>query len=290
MLTNEEIELDLKMDDVNLFGVYYYFQEEHEITLKRGREVVRRFPILNPEEILNEINRVNINEYKLLFLENGETKFQKKLIDLIYVELNNEMVIKLNSKWYKFNTDYLSYVNEKLNREKILYKEEYNFTNEIEDMTIDSGFYAEWRYNNYLVQNDNNKLLFDRVNIRVATGENIEQCDIYDKNKAECLFVKIGSGTSKLSYNVQQSLTSLYTIKNNNYKFEYNNEEYPIKKFTLLFIIRRGNDYNILNSNIIDSSDVKMFGLKRELIYWCNEVKNCNLEYEIIFAYDRRDN
>ncbi|WOO88388.1 TIGR04141 family sporadically distributed protein [Mollicutes bacterium LVI A0078] len=278
-LKNQDIEFDLLLNDAILFGTHYLFEEDYNLSVQYGREKLEIKNMELPEGLI----RNKLEKYNIEFQGQGEEYiFRKKLINCIYAELDNNIIL-MNGTWYQYNDDYLEYIHEFLDQSPILVDYEFNWNDSIDDVETDiKKNYKEYQYNTYQsLINDNIKLL-DRKSI---DGTNTEPCDLYDMEEKEAIYVKISSGTSGLTYNVNQSN---YIMDNNlglDNTLVVDGNKIEIKKVTLLFVIEKVNEYTKTEEGYIDHRNINMTGLKRDLVSWYQKAYNKKLEPKVIFAY-----
>lgn len=277
-LKSGQLQPEIKLDDSQLYGTYYQFQDEYEMKIKYGSYE----KIITDFELPLDLEYSLIDKYKLIFTKDEESKFSKSLFSQLYIEIPDENVILMNGTWYKYNSDYINYIDEYLDKNPIYVDRSFDWKSEMNYVETNMNEpYKEYKYNTYLSQNLNGYRLFDR---RKIDGTNIEPCDLYNIDEKELIYVKFGKATSGLSYNINQSnyvLNSLGLKKD----FRINDENYEIRQMTLIFVLERRTELSEITEGILDHRNFKMVGLKRDLVTWYSRVFNKNIKPKIIFAY-----
>lgn len=218
---------------------------------------------------------------------NGDPIVTKRVRDLIEYTLDEEMVLLSKGIWYRYNDDYLTYLEASIAEIDAEYHPEYDFTTAIHNAFVErkyvaekdsddyagksetvvknalkSKYYAERAFN-LLRAEDNGFQNFDRNPDRVGNSK-VEEMDLY---KDEAMYVvKIGNTSGKLCYAVDQSLTSLKLYKNG---------KLPgmpqIRTAVLWLVLDRGHIED--DHGKPDLSRLKMLMLKNRLDQWKKEVR-----------------
>lgn len=218
---------------------------------------------------------------------NGDPIVTKRVRDLIEYTLDEEMVLLSKGIWYRYNDDYLTYLEASIAEIDAEYHPEYDFTTAIHNAFVErkyvaekdsddyagksetvvknalkSKYYAERAFN-LLRAEDNGFQNFDRNPDRVGNSK-VEEMDLY---KDEAMYVvKIGNTSGKLCYAVDQSLTSLKLYKNG---------KLPgmpqIRTAVLWIVLDRGHIED--DNGKPDLSRLKMLMLKNRLDQWKKEVR-----------------
>lgn len=218
---------------------------------------------------------------------NGDPIVTKRVRDLIEYTLDEEMVLLSKGIWYRYNDDYLTYLEASIAEIDAEYHPEYDFTTAIHNAFVERKYVAEKDSDDYagksetVVKNalktkyyaerafnllraeDNGFQNFDRNPDRVGNSK-VEEMDLY---KDEAMYVvKIGNTSGKLCYAVDQSLTSLKLYKNG---------KLPgmpqIRTAVLWLVLDRGHIED--DNGKPDLSRLKMLMLKNRLDQWKKEVR-----------------
>lgn len=218
---------------------------------------------------------------------NGDPIVTKRVRDLIEYTLDEEMVLLSKGIWYRYNDDYLTYLEASIAEIDAEYHPEYDFTTAIHNAFVERKYIAEKDSDDYagksetVVKNalktkyyaerafnllraeDNGFQNFDRNPDRVGNSK-VEEMDLY---KDEAMYVvKIGNTSGKLCYAVDQSLTSLKLYKNG---------KLPgmpqIRTAVLWIVLDRGHIED--DNGKPDLSRLKMLMLKNRLDQWKKEVR-----------------
>ena len=218
---------------------------------------------------------------------NGDPIVTKRVRDLIEYTLDEEMVLLSKGIWYRYNDDYLTYLEASIAEIDAEYHPEYDFTTAIHNAFVERKYVAEKDSDDYagksetVVKNalktkyyaerafnllraeDNGFQNFDRNPDRVGNSK-VEEMDLY---KDEAMYVvKIGNTSGKLCYAVDQSLTSLKLYKSGNL-----HGMPEIHTAVLWLVLDRG---HIEDANgKPDLSRLKMLMLKNRLDQWKKKVR-----------------
>lgn len=218
---------------------------------------------------------------------NGDPIVTKRVRDLIEYTLDEEMVLLSKGIWYRYNDDYLTYLEASIAEIDAEYHPEYDFTTAIHNAFVERKYVAEKDSDDYagksetVVKNalktkyyaerafnllwaeDNGFQNFDRNPDRVGNSK-VEEMDLY--KDGAMYVVKIGNTSGKLCYAVDQSLTSLKLYKNG---------KLPgmpqIRTAVLWLVLDRGHIED--DNGKPDLSRLKMLMLKNRLDQWKKEVR-----------------
>ena len=174
----------------------------------------------------NTIDSVeNIDKIKLVRYRDGESVATLQIKSIIeYTDDENKCIFS-SGKWYMFNQDYLTYLNDSVKEIKAMYKAEYDFNDTIHSQFIDSiyeiekneekyvgkaeekikeslkrKYYAE-RCFNLIREQEGTFSNYDRV----GTTAGFEKMDLYETDTSTMFAVKKGKASSDLCYAVDQS-------------------------------------------------------------------------------------
>ena len=283
----------LNIAELDIIGATEIFNNNDSMfELKYGRKS-KKVTSLTSEEICCFCQENNL-DYASMMLDiavvsyyNGDPIVTKRVRDLIEYTLDEEMVLLSKGIWYRYNDDYLTYLEASIAEIDAEYHPEYDFTTAIHNAFVERKYVAEKDSDDYagksetVVKNalktkyyaerafnliraeDNGFKNFDRNPERVGNSK-IEEMDLY---KDETMYVvKIGNTSGKLCYAVDQSLTSLKLYKSGNL-----HGMPEIHRAVLWLVLDRG---HIEDANgKPDLSRLKMLMLKNRLDQWKKEVR-----------------
>ena len=283
----------LNIAELDIIGATEIFNNNDSMfELKYGRKS-KKVTSLTSEEICCFCQENNL-DYASMMLDiavvsyyNGDPIVTKRVRDLIEYTLDEEMVLLSKGIWYRYNDDYLTYLEASIAEIDAEYHPEYDFTTAIHNAFVERKYVAEKDSDDYagksetVVKNalktkyyaerafnliraeDNGFKNFDRNPERVGNSK-VEEMDLY---KDETMYVvKIGNTSGKLCYAVDQSLTSLKLYKSGNL-----HGMPEIHRAVLWFVLDRG---HIEDANgKPDLSRLKMLMLKNRLDQWKKEVR-----------------
>ena len=237
--TVKENPFQINMAELNIIGVTEIFNNNDSEFILSHKGKRKKVPSLTSDEISTFCteNGFNLGETLLdinvVSMFNGSNVVTKKVRDLIDYTDDRSKCVFTNGIWYRFNEDYLNYLNDSIDEIEALYDPYYDLTKKIYDSYIDKKYLTEAKdikYNNLskdqIIQRLKDKYYVERVfnSMRENDGfENhdrrdkkvekytLEQMDLYKDGKM--FAVKIGNSSSKLCYAVDQSLTSIKLYK-----------------------------------------------------------------------------
>lgn len=244
---NDRLELSIHINpgqvnisELDVIGATEVFNNNDGEFELRYRRASKRITSLSNEE-LELFCQENSLDYSSVMLNitvvsyyNGVPVVTKHVKDLIDYTDDEEKALLSKGVWYKYNDDYLTYLEESIAEIDAEYHPEYDFTTAIYNTFIEekylnmrdnpeyagktdteiksslkSKYYAERAYNLIRAEQDGFQN-FDRFCDRVGNSK-VEEMGLYKEGKM--LVVKIGNSSGKLCYAVDQSLTSLKLYK-----------------------------------------------------------------------------
>ena len=218
---------------------------------------------------------------------NGDPIVTKRVRELIEYTMDEEKALLSKGIWYRYNDDYLTYLEASIAEIDTEYHPQYDFTTAIHNAFVErkyaeekdsddyagksetavknalkTKYYAERAFN-LIRAEDNGFQNFDRNPDRVGNSK-VEEMDLY---KDEAMYVvKIGNTSGKLCYAVDQSLTSLKL-----YKSGHLHGMPAVHTAVLWLVLDRG---HIEDANgKPDLRQLKMLMLKNRLDQWKKEVR-----------------
>lgn len=229
----------------------------------------------------------DISKIKVIRYKNDDPIFREQLKRIIEYTDDEHKCIYYQGKWYLFNEDYLSYLNDSIREIDAIYDYKYDFNESIHNQFIDdkyneengeskykgksvdevkkslrSKYYAERCYNLIREQEGHFKC-YDREDI----NSGFEKMDLFEQETNTMFAVKFGKSSSGLCYAIDQSLTSLK---------KYKHGEIPdipsISRVGLWFVLEKKEHLAAVN-NKVDLTDLNMLMLKNRIDQWKKEVR-----------------
>lgn len=263
--------------------------EVTEINTQTLKEFCEKFSLNFDKEILN---------FNIEFFNQDECVRSTKLKNLIDFICDDESSVLSNGKWYRYNTDFFDYLDREISLLDIEYvpsanfseknrkdfidqkmldlKNDPKFKNESEDeirTQLTKSQYNEFIFNSLREQEQ--YTLLDRK-LSVIRDHKFEMADLLKDGML--IAVKMGTGSAKLSYAIDQSINSMKLYRNNK---ELVSDE--ITTFALWFVLKH--DHIEDDDNVPDLRKLKMLSLKMKIIDWVKTVKKYNFLPKIFISY-----
>ena len=284
----------INISELDIIGATEIFNSnDSSFTLKHGRKH-KNIEELTKENILQFMDENDLNikndfwNLKVVSNKNGEpvcTDIMKRLIDFTD---DDRRCLLLKGEWYSFNDDYVQYLQDSIAELEVIYNPQFDFSNEklsdyverkyqeekdFEEYTgltiekikkkIKDKYYAERVFNNILSEQfdfENH----DRDSDETGTGK-IELMDLYKDGTMYA--VKVGNSSAKLSYVVEQSLSSTRM-----YKHCLLPDMPKVERIAVWIVLKRRTRLPDINGKP-DISSLKMVMLKNRLDAWKKEVR-----------------
>ena len=284
----------INISELDIIGATEVFNcNDTSFTLKYERKH-KNIQELTKENILQFLDENNLNirnnflNIKVVSNRNGEpvcTDIMKKLVDFTDDE---KRCLLLKGEWYSFNDDYVQYLQDSIAELDVVYDSRFDFSNiklleyverkyqEEKDCAEYSGltvqevkkkikdkYYAERVFNNVLSEQFGFKN-HDRDSDETGAGK-IELMDLYKDGTMYA--VKIENSSAKLSYVVEQSISSTRM-----YKHHLLPDMPQVDKVAVWIVLKRRTHLPEINGKP-DISSLKMMMLKNRLDGWKKEVR-----------------
>lgn len=284
----------INISELDIVGATEVFNcNDTSFTLKYERKH-KNIQELTKENIVQFLDENNLNirndflNIKVVSNRNGEpvcTDIMKKLVDFTDDE---KRCLLLKGEWYSFNDDYVQYLQDSIAELDVVYDSRFDFSNiklleyverkyqeekdcaEYNGLTdqevkkkIKDKYYAERVFNNVLSEQfgfENH----DRDSDETGAGK-IELMDLYKDGTMYA--VKIGNSSAKLSYVVEQSISSTRM-----YKHHLLPDMPQVDKVAVWIVLKRRTHLPEINGKP-DISSLKMMMLKNRLDGWKKEVR-----------------
>ena len=284
----------INISELDIIGATEIFNSnDASFTLKYGKKH-KDIQELTKDNILKFMDenglkiKNNFLDLKVVSNKNGEpvcTDVMKRLIDFTD---DDKRCLLLKGEWYSFNDDYVQYLQDSIAELEVIYDPKYDFSNkklsdyvnrkyreekdgvEYEGLTteeikrkIKDKYYAERVFNNILSEQfgfENH----DRDDDETGAGK-IELMDLYKDGTMYA--VKIGNSSAKLSYVVEQSISSTRMYKHHLFP-----DMPKVESVAVWIVLKRRTHLPDVNGKP-DISSLKMIMLKNRLDAWKKEVR-----------------
>lgn len=270
-------QLEISFSELDIIGAIEIFNtnyDSYELKYNRNKKSLTE---LNDLDIKAFVEEYSIKKEEILNIKVichiDDKEYIRKLHDIIDYTDDVEKCILCNGVWYKYNDDYIQFVDESLKGINCIYDPKYDFTDDdydkyfnkrsLKDPTLTKmKFYRERAFNELREEQDGFKN-YDR-SYEMIKNYKIEMMDLY-KDKT-MYAVKIGDSSAKLCYVVDQSLLALKMLKNN--KVESPKEIEQIGIWILLDRKKHIEDEN----NIPNFENLDLLALKSKIADWSRNV------------------
>lgn len=284
----------INLSELDIIGVSEIFNGNDSSFTLKYKNNHKDVQELTKESILEFIseNKLSIRKVflniKVVSKRNGDpvrTDIMKCLID--YTD-DEQRCLLLKGEWYSFNDDYVQYLKDSIAELDVAYNAEYDFSDNklleyvekkyqeekdcleyagLSDQEIQKKikdkYYAERVYNNVLSEQygfENH----DRENDETGAGK-IELMDLYKDGTMYA--VKIGNSSAKLSYVVEQSISSTRMYKHHKLP------NMPKVNTIAVWLVLKRHTHLPEIAGKPDISALKMMMLKNRLDEWKKEVR-----------------
>ncbi|GLH63071.1 DUF6119 family protein [Parageobacillus sp. G301] len=273
--------VDFIFSDKSSYTIYLKGKQEckletEELTMPVLHAFLKKYNINLYEELENiKIKAINENQKPY-------TESLKHYIDFVDAEKHCLM----DGKWYKFNQDYVAYLEKEVNG--IL-----NEYDPKDDLIIDEyneylartgqdskKMYKEKYFN--MMQEQKGYRLLDREIEKFKNKYSVEKMDLY--KDGTLFFVKIGT-PQKLSYVINQSLAALEILKNEKEFMKVDGEIINPKRFCLWLVLDRTRRLSLLPNGQCKISEIESLIFHMKLVEWKKEVIRAGLEPYIKINY-----
>lgn len=242
----------------------------------------------------------DILDIKVKSYYNGTTFRTDKIRELIDYTDDTARCVLNKGNWYYFNDDYLSYLENSINEIETYYDSNYDFSGQIHNDFLETKYSQEKNEEAFKTLNKNQvigklktKYYAERAFNIIREKDGFKNYDrntfMYGKASIELMdllkddsiyAVKIGNSSSKLCYAVDQSVSTLKTIKHG--KFD---EVSEIKNVVVWLILKRS-PLSLKDDGTPNLNDLNMLMLKNKLDAWKKEVRLLGLKPIIYINYE----
>ncbi len=293
MLNNideEAEEIEFSEYSIHATNIIFTSTDQFEIRCSRQNKFVdginnatiREFAAVNNLELKDVVEKGKICVYR-----DDISIYTENIFNHIFSTNEAENTVLQDGKWYKYNNDYLEYMNNSISEipcftypdydlstleyenyifEKYISEKDEDIYNGLDEEEIRSKlkkkYYRELYYNDMLANRGFEN--FDR-DLESLDKHKYEVADLYKDN---CMYaVKIGKSSAKLCYAIDQSVLALDLYHSG--KIE---RLEGITEMALWLVLDRRTRLPIENDNV-QITNLKMIILKNKLDYWKKEVR-----------------
>lgn len=284
----------INISELDIIGVTETFNCNDATFVLKHKKKSKNIQELTKENILEFMKENNFQirkdflDIKVVSSKNGEsvcTDVMKRLIDFTD---DDRRCLLIKGEWYAFNDDYVHYLKESMAELEVIYDPLFDFSDkkladyvekkyqEEKDLLefvglsvgeirkkIKDKYYAERVFNNILSEQfgyENH----DRDGDEIGAGK-IELMDLYKDGTMYA--VKIGNSSAKLSYVVEQSISSTRM-----YKHHLLSDMPKVDRIAVWIVLKRRTHLPVVAGKP-DISSLKMVMLKNRLDAWKKEVR-----------------
>ncbi len=226
--------LSVDFSEYQIYATRIIFNEHHEYEYRYGRISMPCSTICH-QTLMDFVNQNNLSiendllDVQIVVSEDGHSKFTTNIFKLLFYTNENEKALLTEGNWYRYNDDYLQYLDDSIREISVDYDEEMDYSREQHTLFLNRKFDEERYSDHYSDLSDdevrkkietkyykemyfNTKLIgkgyenFDRE-LKAIGKHKLEVMDLY---KDQTMFtVKFGKSSSKLSYAIDQSLQAV---------------------------------------------------------------------------------
>lgn len=263
---------DVSVDEFTVSGVNFIFSDTHDYSLflKGHKREKMRLGELSTGGIIRFVEKTGIDLQETIddiqvhvHREYGRDYSQplKEFLDFVGDEDRHCL---LDGKWHKFNQSYLKFLQREVDSLKPSYDEKFD----IDDTVNEDAF------NNERSEKDG-FINYDKELTSLDGKYRVEKMDLY-KDKT-LYFVKIGK-LQKLSYAIDQALTTVKILQNRESIIEINGEKVNVESICLWIVLDR-------KGKIERLSDLNSIIFHMKLVEWKRVVSNAGYDPKIKLNY-----
>lgn len=276
-------DLKLSLTELDIIGAIEIFntnEEDYHLHFKRKSKHISN---LSVEELCEFIKEENIPNNEILNIKvyDSDEKYYRKLHDLIDYSDDVEKCILCNGVWYQYNNDYIQHLDKSMKKIETIYSPQFDLSKEIYENYFEkqkkkdknltkNKLYRENAFNQ--LREEDGFFSLDRT-IEKINNNRFEPMDLYKDHTMYS--VKIGNSSGKLTYVIDQSLTSLKLYDSGELtSIKKDNKEIPLPKIEnicIWIILEREKHIEDEHGNT-DLSKLNMISLKASIANWSREV------------------
>jgi uncharacterized protein (TIGR04141 family) len=267
-----EKDSEVGVDEFTVSGVNFIFSDadEYSLCLKGHSRDKVKVESLSIENLLRFVQDTRINLHETLddiqvhvHREYGRDYSQPLKFYLDFID-DEERHCLIDGVWHKFNLSYLEYLKHEVDVLDVEYNEAYD---------IERGA-NEDAFNKARAENDG-FINYDKELTSLDGKYRVEKMDLYKEN--DLFFVKIGT-PQKLSYVIDQAITTVKILQNRESVIEIDGVEVPVKRICIWIILDRREKLNKL-------SDINSLIFHMKLVEWKKIVLDAGYQPKVFMNY-----
>lgn len=300
----------INISELDIIGATEIFNNNDSEFVIKYEQAEKQISSLSNHELQVFCNENNLDIADILLnisvisLRDGISVRTDSIKNLIDYTNDAERCILSKGQWYKYNDDYIHYLQDSISEIEVEYNPDFDFLPETYDAFLEERYLAEKddeqyqgkaeseirsslkrkyyaeRSFNLIREALNGFQNFDRIEYRVGTAD-IELMDLYKDRTM--IAVKIGNTSAKLCYVIDQSLTSVKM-----YKHQQLDGMPEIDTVAIWLVLERQNHLPILENGKPNINDLDMLMLKNRLDQWKKEVRLLGYIPKIYINYTTR--
>jgi uncharacterized protein (TIGR04141 family) len=263
---------DVSIEEFTVSGVNFIFSDADNYSLYIkgfGREKVQ-IDSLNIESLLDFVRetgvnlRESINEIQVfVHREYGRDFSQPLKFYLDFID-DEDRYCLIDGEWHKFNQSYLDYLKREVDTLEIIYDANFDINDEVDEDDFNTAR-----------EENNGYIKYDKVLTSLDNKYRVEKMDLYKDNSL--YFVKKGK-PQKLSYVIDQAITTVKILQNRASKIEIEEDEVFIENIYLWMIIDR-------KEKIERLSEINSLILHMKLVDWKKTVIDAGYQPKVMLNY-----
>lgn len=280
-----------ELEIIGASEIFNHTDDEFELKYQRNDRKINHLTLSTIREFCEEngINTINnLGKIRLIRYRDGAPVVTLHLKDIIEYTDDHEKCILCGGKWYMFNRDYLTYLNDSIKEIDATYNPDYDFNDVVHNRFIEERYHIEKNNEQYagktaeeikksLKRKYYAERCFNMIREQEGTFSNhdrentvvgFEKMDLYEQRTATMFAVKKGKASSDLCYAIDQSLTALKKLKHGEII------DMPfVRNVGVWFILERTEHLTIDDQNRVDLTELNMLMLKNRIDQWKKEVR-----------------
>ena len=296
----ESEEINIFASELEVYGsteVINNADNKYAIKFQRNRLDVNEVTVETIKEFCEKFNfpfDQNILNFHVTYYKEQNSLFTRSLKELVEAVCDKEYAVLSKGKWYEYNRDFIDFLDESMSYIDVEYVKDADLSSEVisnfqnekfcsekdtdryKGMTekeirksISNRYYPEMIFN--LLREQEHYELLDRKTI-IIQNHKVEIADLYKNDTIYA--VKLGSGSEKLSYAIDQSLTSLRL------RSGWPSE---VKTIALWFVLDHSHIED--ENGRPDLKKLQMLTLKMKIDDWSKEVIRKKLTPKVFISY-----